>query len=95
MRVEDFKKIVEERKTYVEDKLNNLNQKHEYKHNLMFGNGAVGYEKVMAENRGKGFYEDTKEGQQLNKLVIAIQQRKNELRAIEAYLKVINIPYKL
>ena len=89
MRVEDFKKTVEERKTYVEDKLNNLNQKYEYKHNLMFGNGGVGYDKVMVENKGKNFHEDTKEGQQLGKLVIAIQRRKNELRALKAYLKVI------
>ena len=55
----------------------------------MFGNGGVGYDKVMVENKGKNFHEDTKEGQQLGKLVIAIQRRKNELRALKAYLKVI------
>jgi hypothetical protein len=88
MRVEDFKKTVEERKTYVEQVLVGLTQKHEYKHNLVFGNGGLVYKKLMDENKGM-LFEDTKEGKQLDKLFIARKNRENELKAIEAYLRVI------
>jgi hypothetical protein len=90
MRIEDFKKTVEERKTYVEDKIKSLKQKFNYKHQLMFDDERGGYKKLMEANRGKDFYEDTKEGQELFKLKMAVEKREEELVAVEAYLKVLN-----
>jgi hypothetical protein len=90
VRVEDFKKTVEERKTYVETKIAHLKEKLNYKFWLMFDNECAEYTALMAKNKGKDFYKDTKQGQELDKLANALHNRENELDAINAYLEVIN-----